>query len=72
MVVVVVVIVTRDILRNISKFRWSLCYSLPVSIYGFVPPVIHLPVLAVMDGSSDARLRSLLVNSIIEKINFFL
>jgi len=47
---------TRDELRNISIFRWSF---LPISIYGFVP--------ALMDGSSDACLRPLLLNSIIEK-----
>jgi len=61
---------TRNVLQNISKFKWSLCHSLPISIYRFVPPIIRLPVLAVLDGSSDACLRPLLVNSIIEKIQF--
>jgi len=58
----------RDVLWNISKFRWSLCHSLPISMYGFIPPVICLPILAVMDVGSDAHLRPLLVNSIIEKM----
>jgi len=51
----------------------SLCHSLPVSRYGFIPPVIHLPVLAVMDGGSDAHLRLLvlLVNSILLLIELF-
>ena len=61
---------TSDVLRNSSKFRWSLCPSLLISIYGFVPPVIHSLVLAVIDRSSDARLRPILVNHIIEKIEF--
>jgi len=39
-------------------------------LYGLVPPVIRLLVFAVMGGSSDARFRPLLVNSIIEKIDF--
>jgi len=46
---------TRDVLRNISKFRWSLSHFLPISTYGFVPPVICLPALW------------LLMNVIIEK-----
>jgi len=33
-------------------------------IYTFIPPVIRLLVLAVMDGDSDAHLRPLLINSI--------
>jgi len=39
-------------------------------LYGFVPPVIHLLIVAVMGGSSDARLRSFLVYSVIKKIDF--
>jgi len=44
--------------------RWSLCHSLPIGIYGCVPPVIRLLVLAVMDGVTDACLTPLLVNLI--------
>jgi len=40
-------------------------------LYGIVPPVTRLLVVAVMDGGSDACLRPLLVNSIIEKNRFF-
>jgi len=38
------------------------CHFLPVtgSIYRFVPPVIHLAILTVIDGGSDAHLRPLL------------
>jgi len=35
----------RNVLWTISKFGWSLCNSLFISIYEFVPPVIDLPVL---------------------------
>jgi len=47
------------------------CHSLPVSIKGFVPPVIHLPVLDVMDGGNDTCLRPLLVNLLIQKHRSF-
>jgi len=56
-----------DVLWNFSKTRWSHCHSPPISIYGFIiiPSVIHLPVLAVMDGNSNACLRPLLIHSIL-------
>jgi len=57
----------RDVLRNISEFRQNLCQFMLITIYAFVPPVIRLPVLAVM----DARLRPLLVNLINQKNRFF-
>jgi len=41
------------------------CHCMPIrDIYTFIPPVIRLLVLAVMDGDSDAHLRPLLINSI--------
>jgi len=41
-----------------------------VVVYTFVPPVIHLPVVAVMSGGSNDQLKLLLMNSIIKKLIF--
>ena len=51
----------------ISASLDGVCHSLLTSIYRFVPPVIHFPVFAVMNGNSDACFRPLPVNLIIEK-----